>query len=485
MVASRLSRPLIWDTYRGVHPPHEYVWDGTGGIPFAPRDLETITIVWTDALERLEEIASIALEHDPRTPVIRSLGLLAEVRLGRLYLRSIQGATGGVIEDMEDGVSWIDSWWDRFRIRPSFSLPSSAVRLWRSTLTEPIPVDPEPLPDCHRALAGGYAFVLDTRPHEHIETWDIRSAYGAVMRDERFPTGRARRITREKPGRPCIYYARWQSPPDIRLPILPLRLEDGALAWVRGRGEGWITAPEVEYAREVGYEVEVAAGWEWEDWCAPFGRFVSLVEEARQDPWLAETAKLLPPMLYGRFAVPPLGLEVFRPRSKEDLEGGEAVDSEGRVWKRRTDYPERLRHPVWAAYIAAHQRITLHRAAMSIGPERIICGHTDSLTLPGGIAKHHLTTGETFGTWRCARRYSIYRALSATTGIGRDAETGTWLRRGNPPRKTPTQLLRMKLTDLRDDTILSGVRCRRSHSPSWRLLPDGTTAPYERDDHAL
>ena len=442
-------------------------------------------IYWFADQARIDAIAARLAAADPETRMIRSLGKIAEVRIDSARCRSIPTATANLIHDPHEFEQWADLVMKIFWVRPEATLPSTAVHAWRHTLSDTVDVDPDSAEDARLALYGGYAFTRDTRAQGRAQTWDRNGAYAAVMRDFRYPAGSARRIKSEKRGRPAIYKVSW-SAPELPLPLLPWRAEDGSTAWLLGSGESWITAPELDFARKRGYEIKVLHGWEWERWERPFTRFVRRIEQARGIPELAETAKLLPPMLYGRFAVAPIGTEIFVPTSRNDLNGASPVDGGHELWARPVDQPNRPRNPAWAAYIAAYQRIALLGEAYRVGVGRLIAGHTDSLTIKDGAFPFR--ESDRIGDWRLDRRWKKFRSLGPTTSVGltREREGDAWIRKGNPGKKTAQTLYSIRLDGVTPERW-PGVsnQPRRGKSLSWKLGSDGIVSPRRLTNGAI
>lgn len=367
-----------------------------------------------------------------------------------------------------------------FHIPAASTAGATALRAWKRTLREPVFVHEPSLLHATAALYGALTFVLDTNEHRDATTIDQTGAYVAAMR-EALPTGCGIRSRNYHPRRLGIWLASMTAPPDLRLPILPMRREDGHLVWATGRVTGWWTTPEIEYAQSIGYtDLVIHDGWIYEGVGHPLARFADRVESARANPELSGYAKLLGNALYGKFAQGTSYYDLFLPTTNRATRGATPIDREHVIWMRESDNPQRLRHPLWAAYITARARIALHKKACEVGIERVIDGHTDALTFHGRPLLQ--SADRRLGSWRVTGIWQRYRAFGSTVSVALGTD-GIWHTRGLTAQMRkkipPEKRIATPLAEIGGENWLGIKRRlpRQIRSPSWVLQPDGTSRP--------
>ena len=303
---------------------------------------------------------------------------------------------------------------------------STALKAWRITLGKDEQYwNPEAHEDFIRSgYFGGLVFLTTCEEVNGAETYDINSSYPYAMRTDGVPYGRPVSVDRihwEKPG---LYRVDITSPDSLRIPILPKRIIKGksqSIIWPRGQFETVVTQLELAFAVEHGYQINrVHEGLIWEKTIFPFTEFINRAEilrrEFKEKPE-EQCAKLMQNSLYGKFGARRERRELFRPRTDHETLGATPWDDEGK-WYVRTIYQEdMLCLPQWAVYITAAARLRLLRAAYQVGPENVIYGDTDSLTVrPGAGAS--LDVGAEYGQFKHEKTWRCFRAIAPKVYAG-------------------------------------------------------------------
>ncbi len=303
---------------------------------------------------------------------------------------------------------------------------ATALRAWRITLEKDArywnPVEHEDF--IRSGYFGGLVFLTTCEEIAGAETYDINSSYPYAMRADGVPYGRPVRVKRLHYDKPGLYRVDVISPDDLKIPILPKRIVKGksqSIIWPRGRFETIATGAELEFACQHGYQVaRVHEGLIWEKTVFPFTEFVNQAETLRREfkgKPEEQCAKLMQNSLYGKFGARRERRELFRPRTDHESLGATPWDDEGK-WYVRTIYQEdMLCLPQWAVYITAAARLRLLRAAYQVGPENVIYGDTDSLTVrPGAGAS--LDVGAEYGQFKHEKTWRCFRAIAPKVYAG-------------------------------------------------------------------
>lgn len=277
------------------------------------------------------------------------------------------------------------------------------------------------------AYYGGLVFLTRTdllRSHGDnpvAVTIDINSSYPAAMCDFGVPYGRVFSSRDYHENRMGIYRVRVRAPEDLIIPILPRRTDKGAMAWSRGEFETTVTNRELIFAANQGYEIlDIYEGVVWEETIFPFNEVIDLCKQLRRKyKGLPEEmiAKKMQNSIYGRFGSRRERVKIYVPKNNEEMMQGAPLDAcDYFYWKTETaDTMKCLPH--WAAFITAHARLRLLQTAYSIGPENVIYGDTDSLTiLDGHLDK--VDIGEEYGQFKLEKSWREFRAIAPKVYAG-------------------------------------------------------------------
>lgn len=313
------------------------------------------------------------------------------------------------------------------------TIASTAMRAWQESLADDEIYECQSDNDAERfyrsAYYGGLVFLTrnDTilpAPGETVaaRTFDVSSCYPSVMVDYGVPFGRTVSTRKWQTDKMGIYHVRVRSPENLIVPILPRRDERGYMAWSRGEFETVVTNRELIFAVNHGYEVlEVIKGVVWEETIFPFNAVIEKCKELRKrfkgepDEFIA---KKVQNSLYGKFGSRRERRQIFVPKDDEETIGAIPLDSCDYFWV-KTDYSESMKcMPQWAVFITAHARLKLLQAIYAVGPEYVLYGDTDSITV---IAGHEegINIGEEYGQFKPEKDWVEFRALAPKVYAGR------------------------------------------------------------------
>lgn len=218
---------------------------------------------------------------------------------------------------------------------------------------------------------------------EHGHRSDIHSAYPAALRSLELPVGEwaeardetaARWYQRRVPG---IYRAR-VTVPESFIPPLPLRLDDGSIAYPFGRFVGTWALPELAYAEEeCGVTVEPIRALTWDDERVVFAEYIDRVWRHRADATNKTEAawvKWFANSLTGKFGEDPakervlLCPDLAQIQDKLDRKNPWfPIDPGLRIWGAPFWRISDCAHVHWAAYLTGQTRVTLHRQLTADG----------------------------------------------------------------------------------------------------------------------
>jgi hypothetical protein len=95
----------------------------------------------------------------------------------------------------------------------------------------------------------------------------------------------------------------------------------------------------------------------------------------------------------------------------EELVGMFPYDDSGNWYVQKEIDDEMRCKPEWAVFITAHSRLRLLQAVYTIGPENVIYGDTDSITIRAGT-EGNLNVGDDYGQWKLEKEWAEFRALA-------------------------------------------------------------------------
>lgn len=319
-----------------------------------------------------------------------------------------------------------------FDVNPNATFASTSLKAWQLTIPEgeyynTIPFDEKEL-YIRQAYYGGLVFLTDTNIHKNAKTYDLNSSYPAAMMKYGVPYGRmmaTRDYEDEKMG---IYRVRVKTPEDLIVPILPARDKKGNMRWFRGEFETVVTNRELIFAANHGYEIlEVYEGVCWEETIFPFNEHIEHCKAIRfgfppidgvmsPEEYLA---KVMQNSLYGKFGSRRERRRMLHAAScqGDELLGAEPWGDDG-FWYVKSEIDEDMRcMPHWAVFITAHARLRLLQSVYEIGPQNVLYGDTDSITVKGD-AGENLDVGLEYGQWKLEKEWRQFRAIAPKVYAG-------------------------------------------------------------------
>lgn len=356
--------------------------------------------------------------------------------------------------------------YDLFGVNPNATAASTALKAWQKSLSKDAIYNASKYGAqevfIRQAYYGGLVFLTDTNTHKDAITVDRNSSYPYSMCEYGVPYGRVMETTDYQSGLMGIYRCRVRAPENLRIPIIPARDKKGGMRWYRGEFDTVCTNVELIFAANHGYEIlEIYEGMAWEGVVFPFNDFISLCKLIRKTypgQSMEFVAKLMQNSLYGKFGSRRERRQIISALSMvdDDLLGAVPLDEHGR-WYVKKELDEEMRClPEWAVFITAHSRLGLLKEAYTAGPENVLYGDTDSLTIING-AHTNIDIGGEYGQWKVEKEWKEFRAIAPKvyTGILQKAD-----KKGRTRTGAAKGLPRKGITDLH-----------------WQqLLEDGTTS---------
>lgn len=314
-----------------------------------------------------------------------------------------------------------DMLYEHFGVHAGPTTAGTSLRAWQKTLPdESIYNASEYGPQeefIRQAYYGGLVFLTNNVAQKDCVTFDINSSYPSQMEKHGVPYGRTIESVDYKNGKPGIYRCRVRAPENLVVAILPARNERGSMRWYKGEFDTTITNIEMEFAELHGYEIlEVYEGMYFEETVFPFNDFVGLCKIIRfAFPEQAEEllAKLMQNSLYGKFGTRRERLRMMNVHNMEDEDfiGACPYDDAG-LWYIKKELDEEMKClPQWAVFITARARLHLLETVYRIGPENVIYGDTDSITVKKGF-EHMVDVGKEYGQWKPEKEWEIFRAIA-------------------------------------------------------------------------
>lgn len=316
---------------------------------------------------------------------------------------------------------------DLFGIHLKATTASTAIAAWRATIPKGVEYFPDRAAEkmALDAYYGGLVFLTDTREYSGCRSYDRNSSYPASMEEHGAPYGDFRETTFLVTDKVGIYDVTVTAPDDLIVPILPRRDKHGIL-WNRGTFRTTITSPELHFALAHGYRLHaIHKGIVWDQTIFPWGEIVGKCKSIRLEyagTSYEAVAKLMQNSIYGKYA---------SKKTRRKYTAEETVDAEpwGEFWAADETDDDMLTMPHWSAFITAHARLALLKEVYEIGPENVLYGDTDSITLKPGFT---MPEGKEYGAWKLdktwlkfrARAPKVYAGLRLTTGKERDAGEG-------------------------------------------------------------
>ncbi len=322
--------------------------------------------------------------------------------------------------------------WQMFKVSPRNTISSTAVKAWQEHLNdgeEYYASGPDIQEFERKAYYGGLTGLTSTRVYGEAWTYDVNSAYPAVMRAYGVPY-RKRTIEIEPTMVDLdsigIVEVTVIAPDDLVIPILPCREED-YMVWRRGIFTTVVTIPELKYALTKGYKVvEYHKVQYYERMVYPFKNFVDRCEKIRYShdgTPIAKMVKILQSSLYGKFAPRQINLEVIFRKDYEYEEGDNVFSCEfsDKIMIKKIENSRQRAMPIWAAWITAQTRLHMLQVMYDqVGVENVIYYDTDSFTATVDYGKMYpdMIADDEYGAFKLEKHWSTFRAIAPKVYAG-------------------------------------------------------------------
>ena len=216
------------------------------------------------------------------------------------------------------------------------------------------------------------------------EKWDVNSFYAAAMRDNYFPYGMVVETSNKEElafyfsNRIGIVEAEVRIPKGLTIGFLPLKKEGEVEYPIKGKMHGIWTTPEIEYAKELGYQFEFIYGVFWDFKEKFFKKYVSEIGRIKEHSRGAKKAiaKRLLVSLYGKFGER-REVRILR-RTKEPLMGHRYLDDALTICEDTIRTKKPYSHPEISAFTTAYARIMFYRFCSEVGWDRVLAVMIDS-----------------------------------------------------------------------------------------------------------
>lgn len=319
---------------------------------------------------------------------------------------------------------------DHFHVCASATTAGTAMRAWQKTLAKDKYYDASPYGVeelfIREGYYGGLVFLTSNNVHHNVITYDRNSSYPASMIKCGVPCGKPMKTAIYETDYPGIYRCRVRAPDDLIVPILPARNIQSAMRWYRGEFDTVVTTQELQFAAKHGYEIEeIYEGYFFESIEFPFNEVINLCREIRvayKGKPEEILAKLIQNSLYGKFCARRERSRILTgDLSEEELAGCKPLDEFGYYYIKK-ELDEKMRClPQWGVFITANSRLALLQQVYNIGPENVIYGDTDSITIKAGN-EHGLDVGSEYGQWKREKVWETFRAIAPKVYVGVLAE---------------------------------------------------------------
>jgi DNA polymerase elongation subunit (family B) len=313
-----------------------------------------------------------------------------------------------------------------YRVHLSATASGTSYQAWLRTLPRAMEhwrLAPGTEAFMRKTYVGGMVQLnaLHAYPYTNVSCYDINSSYPASMRLG-VPVGKPRNTFHYREGKPGFYKVKFRSPgPDFPMPVMWHRSEGGQLCFPNNLTslpiETYATSLEIDYALELGYDVQVIEGfWFPEGTHTLFNSYIDMCERLRAEykgqPF-EQVVKIMQNSLYGRFGMRPDGRQIKI--SYDDNGPGEGwalvLDPETGAVIPHVYFTEEERvaeymQPHWSSWITARSRILLDRGTRALlrAGIPVLYRDTDSVYIQGE-ASGLLAVGDHYGEWKHEATY--------------------------------------------------------------------------------
>jgi hypothetical protein len=270
---------------------------------------------------------------------------------------------------------------------PATTLAGQALRVFRTMMKEEIPALNKRVDRYVRAsYFGGRTEIFKPifeSESEEITCYDVNSLYPFQMWSHDMPVRFLHFTDEYDPYNPGFYDCRVEVPESEYVPALGI-LHEGKYVFPTGTFTGRFASCEIEYARSLGYKIEVTRGAVFQSGGRIFREYVETLYEIREasekDSVDNTLAKLLMNSLYGRFALRLTRENIVFDDGSAGLKPWREVKLKGktaRLMKREVEL-QSFNNVAIPAWITAQGRIHMHRSIYKPYGEHLFYTDTDS-----------------------------------------------------------------------------------------------------------
>ena len=215
--------------------------------------------------------------------------------------------------------------------------------------------------------------------------YDVNSLYPSVMRDNVYPLIKKDNfdfIDYFEKNRLGIYYINAFCPSNIKIPLLPLRINK-KLIFPSGYFSGVYTSQEILKAKKIGYKIDVVSGCAFKECDYIFKGFIDYYYEIKKNAVGArkEIAKMYLNSLYGKFGQKRLNYN-YEFINQKDMQKdkiysmcGSMLLDKNETWDKYSMYM----HSEISSFITANARLKLYSILEQCGMNNVYYYDTDSV----------------------------------------------------------------------------------------------------------
>lgn len=322
------------------------------------------------------------------------------------HIRYLEHDVIGLHEVLE---AFTTTLFERFRVYPTLTAPSTAMRAFQAQMGEDDIYwrTDELVEDVVReAYYGGMVRPMDTNTHDRVISLDVASMY-AAMGKLPVPTGRPHftRKRRSPNAKHGFYHVVAHVPASCRISPLSRRTKSG-IAFPRGNFLTFASGIELDFAVKVGVTYEVLYGVEWFQEAAVLKNFMDTCETLRQEDYsgaLGQTVKFIQNAFTGKLGQrreQQRATYCIRPPDNTWVPADFVDVDKLQLWTKDVVVDAGYMHPHWVATITARSRVFVMSAIYTVGVEKFLYCDTDSLVLKSNADLSRLNIGNDYGQWK-------------------------------------------------------------------------------------
>lgn len=317
------------------------------------------------------------------------------------------------------------------------TMGGACIRIFKAHIPEGVRV--EPLDDRQmeiireHVLRGGFCFC-QTRYDGPVWKYDINQAYAAAMRDAELPQGRAFHTANgiHKYARTFIVRITATNPRNI-IPFYHRAVIDGKLKAafsVTEIADAWITSSEYHQLKAEGWKITAHESYTWEDHFSmrdyvqklervrmtceggPSGPIGTMTKAVGNHSY-GKTLEKLEPIEFIIASEPPS--EEWQPYYADEITPLEHV-----YFRWQEEKPKEYHQPHVGAFITAHVRMVLRRAAL-LAPEAWLYADTDCVVFSRDVTAQMDCDSKRYGAWKIEEEGARYKIIAKKVYTQTDA----------------------------------------------------------------